>query len=327
MRILDADIGALGMGCWPIGGPMFGPHGTLGYANAEDAESVRTIHAAIDGGIRLFDTAAVYGAGHAERLLGYALQGRADVIVVSKIGIAIDELTKRLLHDETDPRSVMPAIDRCLERLGRDRIDILLLHLNDLPVREAEPIFEQMERAMESGKIRAYGWSTDLSRSAAAVAQRHGFVAVEHAMNILLEARAMQQTVRELGLHALIRSPLGMGLLTGKYGMQSTMAPDDIRATASTVTPYFRDGRPNAHFLRQFDAVRDLLQTGGRSLAQGAICWLWGKSDRNIPIPGARTVGQMEDIAGALAFGPLPLAVMEAIDARLDRADEDERPR
>ncbi len=329
MKLFETEIAPLGMGCWPIGGAMFSGNQPLGYANSDDDVSIRTIHAAFAAGIQLFDTAAVYGAGHAERLLARALRDRPDAVIVTKIGIAIDEDTKQLTGPETDPASVIPAIDRCLARLGRDRIDILLLHQNDLPVSQADPIFEEMEKARLMGKIRAYGWSTDLAKSVRSVTGRSGFVAIEHAMNVVLDAPAMQEAVAEAGLHALIRSPLGMGLLTGKYDARSTMAADDIRSTNQTVTDYFKGARPNPRFLAQLDAIRDLLQSGGRSLTQGAISWLWAKSDRNVPIPGARTVAQIEGIAGALAFGALPEAVMAEIEALIERNPDDaeERPR
>lgn len=334
MRILETDLPPLGMGCWPIGGPMsggpgYGTCGPLGYAGADDAVSLRTLHAALEGGIRLFDTAAVYGAGHAERLLGQALRGRPDVLVVTKIGIAIDESNRTLLGEETDPDTVLPAIERALVRLGRDRIDIVLLHLNDLPVARAEPVFDVLERAVAAGKVRAYGWSTDLPGHVHAVAGRPGFAVVEHAMNVLLDAPVMRATVSAAELVALIRSPLGMGLLTGKYPAGARLPPDDIRAAGNTVTTYFEAGRPSPRFLEVFDGVRDLLQTGGRTPVQGALGWLWAKSHRAIPVPGARTVSQITEIAGALSFGPLPGAVVREIDALVGQriAAQEDGPR
>lgn len=156
MKLLDTEIAPLGMGCWPIGGPMFSGAEPLGYTNADDGESIRAIHAALSAGIALFDTAAVYGAGHAERLLARALKGRPEALVATKIGIAIDEEKRQLLGEETDPRAVLPAVDRCLARLERDRIDVLFLHLNDLSVPQAEPLFEAMERAWRMGKVRLW---------------------------------------------------------------------------------------------------------------------------------------------------------------------------
>ncbi len=319
MKVLGTDIKPLGMGCWPIGGPMFSGDQSLGYSNTNDAESIRTIHAALDGGIRLFDTAAVYGAGHAERLLAKALKGRHDVLVVTKIGIAIDEKTKQLTGDETDPATVIPAIERCLQRLERDTIDILLFHQNEFPSEKAALLFDEMEKARKAGKIRAFGWSTDFSANVRAMAGREGFVAVEYAMNVLYDAPGIGQTARETNLYSLIRSPLAMGLLTGKYDADEVLPATDIRATGNPATAYFQNARANPLFLRRLEAVRDLLITDGRSQTQGALCWLWAKSDENIPIPGARTVTQIEEIVRAIDYGPLPHDAMAQIEILIDR--------
>jgi aryl-alcohol dehydrogenase-like predicted oxidoreductase len=323
MRFLDQEISPIGMGCWPIGGPMFSGNETVGYANSDDAESVRTIHAALASGITLFDTAPAYGAGHAERLLAHALKDRPDALIATKIGVAIDEESKQLLRNEEDPGTVGTAIEASLKRLGRDRIDLLLLHLNSLSVAKAKAIFDEVERARIAGKVRAYGWSTDFSVNLSCVAERPGFAAVEHAMNVLLDAPKMQGIVDEHNLSALIRSPLAMGLLSGKYNAKSTMPDTDIRSTSNPRTDYFKDATGNPKYLQKLDAVRDLLTTGGRSLVQGAIGWLWARGQTNIPIPGVRTVEQLEGIAGALPFGPLPEPVMNEIETVIERSPAD----
>ena len=319
MRFLESEIAPLGMGCWPIGGAMFNGDKPLGYAGADDTESRRTIHAALDAGITLFDTAAAYGAGHSERVLGAALRDRPDAVIVTKIGIGIDEGTKQLSFDAPGRETVRSAIDGCLRRLGRDRIDLVLLHQNEMPIDAAAALFDEMETARAAGKIRSYGWSTDFADRAVAFADRDGFVAVQHAMNILVDAPRIQDAAHKVGLHTLIRSPLGMGLLTGKYGATETLPASDIRAGDAMMVPYFQGARANPAFLDQLAALRDLLTTGGRTLVQGALGWLWAKSDGNIPIPGARTVEQIEGIAGALAHGPLPSDVMAEIETLIDR--------
>ncbi|SFS16368.1 aldo/keto reductase [Yoonia litorea] len=321
MQFLDRTIEPLGMGCWPIGGPMFAGEEPVGYAGADDRESIRSIHAALDCGITLFDTAAAYGAGHAERLLGKALKDRPEAIIVTKIGIAIDEESKQLTGDDIDPANVLLAIDRCLARLDRDRIDAVLLHQNGLSVDEAAPIFDQMERARDAGKIRTYGWSTDFSQSVAAAAPRAGFAIVEHAMNVFLDVPRVQRAASDAGLIALIRSPLAMGLLGGRYDASSVMPSTDIRSTGKAKTPYFTDAKPGADYLRMLDTVRELLMVDGRTLAQGAICWLWARGAMNLPIPGARTVEQIEELAGALRFGPLSNATMAEVEAVMERED------
>lgn len=321
MKFLGNEIAPLGMGCWPIGGAMFAGGQSVGYTKIDDAESVRTIHAALAAGITLFDTAAAYGAGHAERLLAGALKDRPDALVITKIGLAIDEQTKQLTGDETDPAQVLPAIEACLARLERDHIDLLFLHLNALPIAQAEPIFDAMERARAAGKIRAYGWSTDFCDRVVAMADRPGFVGVEHGMNVLADTPRIQQVIRENQLTALIRSPLAMGLLSGKYGAQVRVPADDIRASGRSA--YFKDAQADPVFLAKFDAVRELLTCDGRSLVQGALGWLWAKGEMNIPIPGARNVEQIEGIAGALAHGALPGGIMSQIEALIEREPQD----
>ncbi|MDP5218100.1 aldo/keto reductase [Ruegeria sp. 2205SS24-7] len=324
MTLFEPNTTLMGMGCWPIGGAMFNGDTSLGYSRSDDGEAIQAIHAALDAGIHLFDTAAAYGAGHADRLLAQALRGRSEAMIVSKIGLRIDEASKQVSEADADPNHVIPAIERCLDRLDRDCIDILLLHVNDMEVALAEPLFDQMEQARAAGKIRGYGWSTDFTASAEAMAGRAGFVAVEHAMNVFLDAPRMSAALDRHGLTPLIRSPLAMGLLGGGYGADSLLPGDDVRAGDQNWISYFSEGRPNPEFLTRLDAVRELLQSGGRSLAQGALCWLWGRSPACIPLPGARNAAQITDSAGALRHGPLPPAVMDEIDALMPRNPEAE---
>lgn len=301
---------------------MFFGDQPLGYTNVDDNESIRAIHAALDAGITLFDTAPAYGAGHAEKILARALNNRSNALIATKFGTGIVEESKQLTNNEDDPASVLPAIERSLTRLGRESIDVLILHLNSLSVPKAEALFDEVEKACAAGKVRSYGWSTDFSESAAAFADRTAFVAVEHAMNVLLDAPRMRKTLRDNNLVALIRSPLAMGLLGGNYGRGDTMRKDDIRGTANPRTDYFANGQVNPVYFTKLDAIRALLTTGGRTLAQGAIGWLWAQDGANIPIPGARTVKQIEGLAGALALGALPKEVVDQIEALLEREPE-----
>lgn len=328
MKFLDQEISPLGMGCWPIGGAMYSGTQSLGYTRADDETSVRTIHAALAGGISLFDTAAAYGAGHSERLLARALRKHPDAMIVTKIGVGIDETNRQISFDQFTTDMVVPAVEGSLSRLDRDRIDMLLLHLNELPVSEAEAIFDELDRMEASGKIRGYGWSTDYSDSAVAMASRDNFKAVEYAMNVFFDAPRMQKVVGEHGLHALIRSPLAMGLLSGKYDSSTRMPSDDIRASSEDWMEYFRDGRANPKFMQTLDAVRDLLMSDGRTLVQGALGWLWAQNATCIPVPGARTPQQIEGIASALRSGALPATTMAEIEALIVRdPGQPDRPR
>ncbi len=328
IRIFDTQIPALGMGCWPIGGTMY--HGTqsLGYAKADDGASIRTIHAAWDGGIRVYDTAAAYGAGHSERLLAQALKGRPDALIITKIGIGIDEQSKQISFQPFKPEDVVPAVEGCLRRLNRECLDLVLLHINDMPVAEAQTIFHAMDGLRAAGKLRAYGWSTDYSERASAVASQPNFVAVEYAMNLFFDAPRMQNVARDQGLLSLIRSPLAMGLLSGKYNAATTLPANDIRASREDWMEYYRDGRANPAFLETLAAVRDLLTQGGRTPVQGALAWIWGQREDHVPVPGARTAEQMNEITDALSLGPLPAETMEQIETLITRnPNEPDQPR
>ncbi len=311
----------LGLGCWPLSGPFYQGDRPLGYANADPVESLRALEAAYANGIRIFDTAAVYGAGKGERLVGKALAGKTDAYIISKVGLAFDEGSEQLIGEDRDPANVSVAIDACLGRLNRDHIDLLLLHCNEMPVADACLLFDEMETARDAGKIGAFGWSTDFPDSIDAMAGRNGFTAVEHAMNVFVDAPEVRATTKTHGLASLIRSPLAMGLLSGKYAGDAAIAKDDVRSADEDYNDYYQSGRANPSYLAQIDALRELLQTGGRSLVQGALSWVMAKGQHTIPLPGARTVAQVEENAKTLEFGPLPADVMTQIEAIIPRPD------
>jgi aryl-alcohol dehydrogenase-like predicted oxidoreductase len=108
-----------------------------------------------------------------------------------------------------------------------------------------------------------------------------------------------------------------MGLLTGKYSADTRIGPDDVRGSTFPWMVLFKDGRPAPEYLAKLEAVRDVLTAEGRTLAQGALGWLWAVSDATVPIPGCRTVAQVEDNAGALERGPLTPGQVEEIEKLL----------
>lgn len=149
---------------------------------------------------------------------------------------------------------------------------------------------------------------------AAAFADMEGFVAVQYDMNMFRPADDMQSLINNHSFVGIARQPLAMGLLTGKFRSgERRFAQDDIRADGPSWLTYFRGGKPNAQMLARLEAVRELL-TSDRTVAQGALGWIWARAPRVIPIPGFRTVEQVEDNIGALAKGPLPGSVMDEID-------------
>ncbi|WP_068115524.1 aldo/keto reductase [Tropicimonas marinistellae] len=312
----------LGLGCWAIGGPLWEGETPLGWGEVDDAESTRAIHAAIDCGVTYFDTASVYGAGHSEKVLGQALAGRDQVKVSTKIGVVFDPDSRQVKGTISTRAEAEREIDGCLRRLGRDHVDMVFLHLNEMPAEEAAPLFDAMEAARQAGKIGAYGWSTDFPSSVDAYAERPDFAAVQHTMNLWVPASAVLAAAERHGLLSVNRMPLAMGVFSGKYTAETTLQPSDIRTNALDWMEYFQAGQVVPEVLAMLDAVRDLLCSGGRTVAQGALGWIWARSANTCPIPGFRTVTQAEENARALEFGALPAEVMQEIEALINRPPE-----
>ncbi|MBN2176053.1 MAG: aldo/keto reductase [Demequinaceae bacterium] len=304
------EISALGMGCWAIGGPFHGKDGQpYGWGEVDDAESTRAIHAALDKGVTFFDTADVYGAGHSERVLGAALKGKRDkVVIATKWGNMFCEEKKEMDGVDASPDYVRWACNNSLRRLGTDYIDLYQFHLNDYPAEKAEPLIEALEGLVKEGKIRWYGWSTDFPDRARSWADRGAHcTSIQHDFCVVNPLPEVLPVCEEFNLASINRGPLGMGLLTGKYTASSKpLGPDDVRGKAPGWMVLFKDGKATPEALDKLAAIREILTRDGRTLAQGALGWLWARSSLTIPIPGFRTVAQVEENAGALALGALP---------------------
>jgi aryl-alcohol dehydrogenase-like predicted oxidoreductase len=313
------QVSALGIGCWAIGGPFWNGSQPLGWGEVDDDESVRAIHRALELGVTFFDTADVYGTGHSERVLARALAGRRDeVVLATKWGNVFDEESRQLTGTDPGPEHLRDAVEASLRRLGTDHIDLYQLHLNDLPIPQAEALLGTLEDLVQAGRIRWYGWSTDHADRATAWAENGAHcTAIQHAFSVLHDAREVLAVCEAHDLASVNRGPLAMGLLTGKFTPTSQLGPDDVRGIAPDWLRYFRDGRPAPEWLERVAAVREVLTGGGRTLAQGALAWIWARSDRTIPIPGCRTVAQVEENAGAMAHGPLPPADVAEVERLL----------
>ena len=314
------EVSGIGMGCWAIGGPFFNENGACGWGEVDDEESVRAVHRALELGIDFFDTADAYGTGRSERVLARALEGRRDqVVIATKWGNRYDEATKFLTGRGEDAAYLRQALDASLSRLGTDYIDLYQLHLGDLALDKAADLLGTLESLVDEGKIRSYGWSTD-DAERAEFWGRGGehCVAVQHDFSLMYGSKPeVLETCERFGLASINRGPLAMGLLTGKYHADSQVGKDDVRGSAAPWMVLFKDGRPAPEYLARLEAVREVLTAGGRTLAQGAIGWLWAVSDATVPIPGCRTVAQVEDNAGALEHGPLSPGQMKEIEGLL----------
>ncbi|WP_330438470.1 aldo/keto reductase [Micromonospora sp. NBC_00821] len=298
-------VSAIGMGCWAIGGPLWGDDGQpFGWGEVDDDESIRTIHRALDLGVTLFDTASNYGAGHSERILGRAVAGRRDsVVIATKFGNVSEESTRRALGTDAGPAFAVRSLEDSLRRLGTDYVDLYQLHINALPVPAALDLVDTLEALVDQGKIRAYGWSTDDPASAEAFAAAGPHcAAIQHDESVLRDNAAVLAVCDKHDLASLNRGPLAMGLLTGST---RAVGADDVRGRAPEWLEWFTDGRPTPRWAARVDQVRAALTADGRTLAQGALGWLLARSPRTVPIPGLRTVAQADENLATLERGPL----------------------
>jgi aryl-alcohol dehydrogenase-like predicted oxidoreductase len=141
-------------------------------------------------------------------------------------------------------------------------------------------------------------------------------------MNVFFRAEHMVPAIQDAGVTGLVRSPLAMGILGGKYDAGTQFKADDVRGTDEGWMAYFQNGKIKDTHLAQLNGVRDVLTSGGRTLAQGAIAWLWARSPSALPIPGFRTPEQVTDPCGALDHGPLTPQQIAEIETILDRPPE-----
>ncbi len=245
------EVSAMGLGCWAVGGPWTFNGSPAGWSVVDDDESIRAIHKAIEMGVTFFDTAANYGAGHSEKLLAKALKGhRKQMVIATKFGYKVDEANKAVTYygsseEESDVSGHLRGdVEDSLRRLGTDYIDVYQLHVWGLPMEEAFKVREILEALVDEGKIRTYGWSTDRTDAVAEFATLSNCAVVQQQFSVLDGNNDLLALAEERNLASIIRGPLGMGLLTGKFVPGTRFADDDVRTHAEW-HPGFKDGSPD----------------------------------------------------------------------------------
>ena len=215
------EVSALGLGCWVIGGPWTFVDHPAGWGKVEDAESLLALEVALDSGINFYDTAANYDCGHSERLLGKALARKRDqVITATKFGYSVDEEKRLVTPKEDIMGSLRQECEASLRRLNTDYIDLYQFHVGDYDPTKAAGIREILEKLVEEGKIRWYGWSTDNPVGARVFAQGEHCVAIQHLLNMARDHAEMLAVCDGFNLASINRTPLGGGMLTGKFSSE-----------------------------------------------------------------------------------------------------------
>jgi aryl-alcohol dehydrogenase-like predicted oxidoreductase len=307
-------VSAVGLGTARIGGLGWRLDDLTAHAEPGQTDAdIRAIHRALDLGIDFFDTADIYGCGHSERILGQALADRRHrVVVATKFGETFDEQNCQPTEEELTPAYVRRACEASLRRLNTDYIDLYMFHIRDYDLERAGEVRQTLEMLAEEGKIRYYGWSTDDLERARFFAQGPHCTAIEHRLNIMMDAPAMLALCDELDLASINRIPLAMGLLSGRWTRNTQLPQDDRRGKFFEVEAFLQD-------LEKVQAMRQVLTRDGRSYVQAALGWIWARSPRTIPVPGFRTIEHVEEDAQAMRFGPLNEEQMGEVQRLLGR--------
>lgn len=262
-------------------------------AGSDDAESIRTVHRALDLGVTLIDTAEVYGPYLNEELLARALRGRRDrVVLASKFGM-ISHTGRNGL--DSSPANVVTALEGSLQRLQTDYIDLYYQHRldRDTPIEDTVGALSEL---VQAGKIRHIGLSEVGPQTIRRAHAVHPVTAVQSEYSLWTRdpEQSALPALRELGIGFVAYSPLGRGFLTGAIRSTDGIPDTDFRRT----NPRFV-AENFEHNLRSADELRDIAADVGATPAQVALAWLLAKGPDIVPIPGTKRVARLEENAGA----------------------------
>ena len=286
-RLGDLEVSRIGLGA-------MGMSGSYGDAS-DEAESIRTIHRAIDLGVTFLDTAETYGRGHNEQLVGRAIKDRRDqVVLATKFGLA-SHTGRPAGSLDSSPASVRAAVEGSLTRLGTDHIDLYYQHRVD-PATPIEDTVGALADLVTAGKIRYVGLSeawVDNIRRAHAV---HPITALQSEYSLWTRdpQKEVLPLLRELGIGFVPYSPLGRGFLTGQIQSLDNIGDGDFRKS----NPRF-EGENFEHNLRVADEVRQIAAEVGATPGQVAIAWVLAQGNDIAPIPGTKRVSRVEENAAA----------------------------
>ncbi len=270
---------------------------SFAYGRGDDEESSATIRRALDLGVTFLDTADVYGPGTNEELVGTAIRGRRDeVVLATKFGNEIDNDGQRTGRVNGQPDYVRRSIDASLRRLGVDHVDLYYQHRVD-PEVPIEDTWGALAEQVQAGKVRFLGISEASGESIRKAHATHPVSALQTEYSLFSrepEETGLLRTVRELGIGFVAYSPLGRGFLSGRIRSVDDLPADDWRRTA----PRFQ-GENFDRNLQVVDRVRELAESKGVTSSQLALAWVLAQGADVVPIPGTKRRGYLEENVAA----------------------------
>ena len=292
----DIVASAVGLGTWAIGGWMWG--------GTDTARSIAAIQASVDEGVTLIDTAPAYGQGVAEEMVGRALKGRRDkVVLATKCGLVwhtrkgnhFFDVDGQPVHRYLGSDGIVHEVEHSLRRLDTDYVDHYITHWQD-PTTPIEDTMEALERLKTAGKIRSIGASNTSPEDLAAYVAAGGLDAIQEEYSMV--KRDIESTLlpicREHGVSTLSYSSLGLGLLTGKIGPDRAFAGDDLRRD----NPRFSAAN-RAKVARLMSGIAPICETHDASPAQVVVAWTLQQPGITFSLCGARSPDQARENAKA----------------------------
>ncbi len=306
-------VSSIGFGAWAIGGDAWG--------GADDAESMRALHRAVDLGVNFVDTADVYGDGHSERLVArLRRERREEVVVATKAGRRLDPH----VAGGYDRANLTAFVERSLRNLGADALDLLQLHCPPSAVYEMPEVFGVLDDLAAAGKLRHYGVSVERVDEALRAVEYPGVQSVQVIYNMfrLKPADRFLDVARARRVGVLARVPLASGLLAGRLRADTAFAAGDHRSfnrrgEAFDVGETF-SGVDYEAGLAAVEELRPLVPPGA-TMAQLALRWVLMHPGVTTTIPGARDAAQAESNAAAAELPPLSDEAMARVRAVYDR--------
>jgi aryl-alcohol dehydrogenase-like predicted oxidoreductase len=306
-------ISSIGFGAWAIGGQAWG--------GADDGESLRALHRAVDLGVNFIDTADVYGDGHSERIIArFRRERREQIVVATKAGKRLDPQ----VPSGFNRANLTAFVTRSLKNLETEALDLLQLHCPPPEVYGMPEVFGILDDLVKAGKIRYYGVSVETVAEALRAMENPGVQSVQiiFYMSRPKPAEQVFKVARAKQVGILARVPLASGLLSGRFKKDTAFSPEDHRnfnrrGEAFDVGETF-SGVDYAAGLHGVEELRALVPAGA-TLAQLALRWILMFPEVTTTIPGARTPAQAEDNARAADLPALPASLMAQVQTVYDR--------